>query len=328
MAAPSYHKTAFTGTSDPAGGIITLIETDLTAAGWTFVEQASFTQAATARYMRVWKCPSTLNAAGVDFHIGLVKNQAAGIYIAARAFEGYTAAADTIQRPCVVGSATGNPATPGYIGSAADFALDNSATPAFTELLPTNALVVSTNYDVAVLASRSYLVINVQAAGSTTMGLTWLLGLFDPVYTDSQVTYPPLVALDLRANAATGVSGVSRTPRVAAGPNAFGAFATPESLPFGLYTGAVAEVTSGIVRVVRVALVGVGATAGFTGAGAAYRGKLYDVIAAPLGTSTTALKVGDTLTIGGTVYTALGSSAGVIWATGTVGYFFNTAMGS
>ena len=90
MAAPSYALTSATANSaDPAGDIITLVETRLTAAGWVFIEEVAFTQAATARLQRVWKCPGTQNAAGTDFYVGLVKNAAAGIYFAARAFEGY-----------------------------------------------------------------------------------------------------------------------------------------------------------------------------------------------------------------------------------------------
>ena len=330
MPAPSYHKTSYTGTTNPAADIIALIEADLTAAGWIFVEQATFTQGATPRYMRVWRCPGAINAAEVNFYIGLVRNQAAGVYLSARAFEGYTVGNHTMQRPCITGVESTVPTPPGYVASTADFPLNNSGgtVPFFTELVPTKALVASTNYDVGVLVSRSYLVINVQQAGTTTMGLSWMLGLFDPNYLDSQVTYPPLIAVDLRNVDPMTVSGVSRAPRVTTGPNAFGVFAFPESVPFGLFTGLVPEKTSGTIRATRVALGSVGAASGFTGNGAAYRGLLYDVVAVSLGTSVTLLKVGDKVTIGSTTYTALGSSGAVIWSTGTVGYFFNTAAGS
>ncbi|HLL68806.1 MAG TPA: hypothetical protein VK453_24290 [Micromonosporaceae bacterium] len=108
MPAPSYHLTSMTGSADPAAGIIALIEVDLLAAGWTFVEEtAPFTQAAVARLMRVWKCPASLNVAVADFYVGLVRNTAAGAYFAVRAFEGWDAVAKTMQRPCIQGNVTG-----------------------------------------------------------------------------------------------------------------------------------------------------------------------------------------------------------------------------
>jgi hypothetical protein len=106
MPAPSYHLTNWAGTTDPAGGILTLIEVDLTAAGWTFVEEYAFTQSATSRLMRVWKNPSGLNAAGTDFFVGFVKDAVAGTRLAMRAFEGWDAAGKTIQRPCIQGNAS------------------------------------------------------------------------------------------------------------------------------------------------------------------------------------------------------------------------------
>jgi len=107
MAAPSYKLTNWKGTGDPASGILTLIEDELTNAGWTFVEQTSFTQSLNARVMRVWKNPSTLNVAGTDFYVGFVKNVGPGTYLAGRAFEGYTVGSpSTIQRPCIQGNAS------------------------------------------------------------------------------------------------------------------------------------------------------------------------------------------------------------------------------
>jgi hypothetical protein len=104
MTAPNYSLTNYFGTTDPAGDILTLLEAKLVIGQWVFVEEVAFTQAATARIMRVWKCPSTLNAAGVDFYVGFVKDAVAGIYFAVRAFEGWDVTAKTMQRPVLPAS--------------------------------------------------------------------------------------------------------------------------------------------------------------------------------------------------------------------------------
>jgi hypothetical protein len=624
MAVPAYALTSYTGTTDPAGDIVALIEAQLTSAGWTFVEQTGFTQAATPRYLRVWKCPAALNIAGVDFYVGLVKNQAAGTYLAARAFEGYNSTNHTMQRPCISGTAvqapsgvsltprttisnagtdmtygagmfvgvggtttaqsspdgitwttrtlptsqtwlgvafgnakfvavggrgaaaapssdgitwaaatmpastnwascaygnsiwvavgattvaasapdptgtwtartlptsqtwkdvafgggifvaiggtataaasstdgqtwtartmpaattwgsvaygngvfvainnantqvaatspdginwtqrtlpvtaswagiafgngifvaTGgngtiatstdgitwvnrtNPAvSTGLViqayGSAAtgpigatwaffgtstigytspldttlpyhagtgDWPADASGVPAIAELLPNTALAVSTNYDVGVLVSKSYLVLGINTLGTTTSILSWVIGLYAPAGGDSQSAYPPLAVVDMKNNAQNAVSGTSRSMRVILATAAFCVGPAYETVLLGILAGAVAEPTTASIRASRVVLggaVSAGVGLGFTGVGGgAYRGRLYDVVAVSTGNTTaTVTKIGDSVTIGGVTYTALGpssSSGGLFGYTGgCCSWFFNTAAGT
>lgn len=611
MAAPQYGFTNYFGTSDPAGDILTLIENQLTNTEWVFVEQVSFTQSATARVMRVWKNPSTLNAAGVDFYIGLVKNAVAGIYLAFRSFEGWNTTTKTMQRPCLGGTnnfianwsaiaygnstyvavangtttstaatspdginwtsrlmpttafswtgvayggttfvavATGTniaatspdgitwtartlPSTANwtgvYYGGGLFVAFVNGTTTAATSpdgitwttrTLPsasawtagtygggthviisassgvaatstdgaswtsrtfpantfgsiaygngtfvaiatvnsTNAaatspngttwttqtlpitqvwgpiafgngsftvvggtgasvsatttdgvtwtqrtgvgatamtfgtlfatvsavasaagassystdgitftigkgmglvssvalgdyapsavtlppmadsgptLTATTNYDVAVLASKSYLAVGINANGTGTVVLARIVGLYSPAYSDSQVSNPPLMNLDLRLGANSAATGVSRSMRVpidANGTSTFAIGAGPESLLVGSFSGGLKEPVTQSIRGSRVALVASsGNTTGFTLTGG-MRGWLYDCTAVATSTAT-ALKIADTVTIGATVWTAFGSStttANTGITNQPVGYFFNVLAGS
>jgi hypothetical protein len=623
MPAPSYALTNYTGTSDPAGDILTLIETRLTAAGWTYIEQASFTQGGTPRYMRVWKCPGTQNISTVDFYIGLVKNQAAGTYLAARVFEGYNSGTHLITRPCVKGDqnvapqgttwtarsmsvsvnyqqivfgnglflatgdgsanysistdginwvtkvypsssawrqavygngvwvavsnstnvaastadpnstwtartlpssmsakalAYGNPGgnpifvclssngnstvaasstdgatwvartlpAPGpsttwnavaygngvfiavannvattvaarstdginwspvvlpsglwngvvygagtwvavgnnnvaatstddgatwqarsmpvaaggcvtygngmfvagsssiiasspdgiawtirpqspnsintvaygaglFVGhvigttasinvSAMDltypyhagvqtFAADGSTIPGMVDVQTTTNLVVSTNYDVGILASNSYLVVGVNTLGTTTQVFTWILGLYKPIAPESQAVYPPVMAIgDIRAQGNVAANGVSRAIRVAVGANAFGASIGPESVLLGTFPGASPEPASNSIRASRVFVAG--SNGGSNGWALAYGGKfhgwLYDCVAVNTGTSATVIRIGDTVTIGGRTYVAFGqsNSGGLFMAYGACAFFWDTAAGS
>lgn len=105
MAAPAYKLTNLLGNYEPAASVLQLIEDQLTQTEWTFVEETSFTQASTTRTMRVWKCPSTLNAASTDFYVGFVKNAApGGTYLAARAFESYNSSTHLISKPAIQGN--------------------------------------------------------------------------------------------------------------------------------------------------------------------------------------------------------------------------------
>lgn len=616
MAAPSYLLSqAVANSTDPAGDIITLVETRLTAAGWVFVEETAFTQTAVARVMRVWKNPAALNAAAVDFYIGLIKNAVAGIYFAARAFEGYKTSNHTMQKPCISGAAThypvggytwiartmpasgysalaygngvfvalgsasgtgatvsldgitwtatvlpasqlwkavtygngvfvavggtagtisatstdgvtwtqrvitsgtylavaygnstftavgststvaatspdgvtwtsrtvpasatytsvaygaglfvavrtgstaaisspdgitwtvvtmpmsttwnsiaygggmfvavsnvagnhiatsspdgitwtlrdlpnnatwnsvsygnglfyavgggtfatsspdgitwavrtgismttavvsGNPAgqfvtvstgttaaaswdydpAPNWSAGNKDWLADGTTQPPIAEAQPTAVLATSTNYDVAVLASRSYLVLGVYAAGTGNMKIGWVLGLINPVYPDSIATFPPLAVITTTGSPVAATAGVSRSMRNLVSANAFGAAVGPESLLIGCAFSLAREPAGDMLRTARVAVGGV-QFAGFTPAqgGSGYRGWLSDCIAASLSGST-AVRPTNTVTIGGTTYNVMATSAATaaFSATNTTCAFaFDTSAGT
>lgn len=621
MPAPSYALTNYAGTTDPAGDILALIEVRLADAGWEFVEQASFTQSALARYMRVWKCPGTLNTSTVDFYIGLVKNQAAGTYLAARVFEGYNSTTHTIQRPCLKGDqaqapygtawtprtlpaslghnivfangiflvtatasvsnyvsldginwttkvypsssnwkkacygngiwvavsastnvaastpdpintswtartlpssmnanalAYGNPGSnpifvclsataagtvgaystdgiswtastlpsPGagvswsnvaygngvfiavantavttvaarstdgitwssitmpssaiwndvvyaegtwvavgtgvvaystndgvtwqlgsmpvaagtciaygnglfvaatgtvmayslngidwvtglsstnsvtslaygaglFVGirvgsynltslnpmdltlaahaGVQDWALDGSTIPAMVDTQTITNLVNSTNYDVGILVSKSYLVIGVNTAGTATQVFQWILGLFQPIYTDDQAVYPPLMAVGDPRTAAPASNGVSRAPRVTYSANAFAAYMGPESVMIGMFVGAAYDPASMSIRGSRVVVAGYNSSFGWSLAnGGTFHGWLLDCVAVFTGGSAAVLKIGDSVTIGGVTMVALGQSASTasFAIQGSCGFFFDVTAGS
>ena len=607
MPAPSYALTNYFGTSDPAGDLVNLIEPRLTAAGWTYVTQVSFTQAATARYMRVWKNPASLNAAGVDFYIGLCKNQVAGIYFSIRAFEGFNSGTNTMTKPCVSGSATfssfptvmaygggiyvamqanliysstdgftwtsvanpspgqtwtnvrylngafwavapsyttgltstdgvtwtaftlpsasnwediswasgkvyvvvgqgttfatspdgvtwtartvtsGNwgyvvyhtgtskyltiapsssttmwstdgitwtavtgalPATSNWTSLATNgtsivagattslstvaYATDPTAATWATQTMPSTVqwgnvvwtgtqyvavantstasatsptgttwtaagalpasvawsqviqgnstlvamvngtlnvaqstnggtswtstnfmvprpyapgnfpaanslmpaitdswltLAVTTNYDIGILASKSYLVIGINTNATGTAVYSCYVGLFSPAYSDSQSTTPPLVVCQPTNVYNSGVQGTSRTLRTTIDTNAYGATASAESTLVGLWNSTTKENTSQMIRASRVMLIGGTPASGFT-ATAGFRGWLYDCIAVAVTNAT--VKVGDTATVGSTPYTFLtqGFAGITLAAAAQHGLFWNVLAGS
>jgi len=191
MAAPAYTLTNYLGTADPAGDLITLIETNLTSAGWVFIEQTSFTQAATARVQRTWKCPGTQNAAGVDYYVGLVKNVAAGVYFATRVFESWDSTGKTMIRPVLTGN--GSPV--------AQFTCVAYGAGKFVAL---------TNSSAAPLAAT--------IAATSTDGITWTANqaVNLPVGNWSSITYGNSTFVAVQAgstNAATSSDGITWTLR-------------------------------------------------------------------------------------------------------------------
>lgn len=303
------------GTGIPAGTTILsggntatpVMSAPATASGSGIVLTAS-------RVMRVWKNPAALNGSA-DFHIGFVKDAAGGPRLAVRAFEGWDTTAKTIQNPCIQGSLTLIPNASTYAATVsangvgtgnASWSPAGTTTPlmvdAVSSLISNYALRNNTNYDVGVLASKSYVVLGIAANGGASTFNAWLLGFYNPGWADSQATYPPLAVVDLQLPNATlsATNGVSRSLRQTnSTPGAFAATAGPESMLLGMIrsTGLGKEPATQTVRGSRV-VVGSGGSS-FT---AGYWGTLYDAM---IVASDSSLKIGDTVAVGSTTYTVM-----------------------
>lgn len=184
----------------------------------------------------------------------------------------------------------------------------------------------TTSYDIAILASKSYLAVAVNTNGTGTNVFQCVAGLFAPNYTDSVTANPPL----WQTNGGSGMYATSRSMRAlpdAANQYTFGGQMNPDGLLAGLHTNAAKEQVGQSIRATRIALTTFDLSLAFVGnPGGAFRGWMYDCVAVAV-TSASVLKVGDTVTLGATTYTAIGtgrsSNNGVYW-----GLFFNTAAGS
>lgn len=340
MAAPAYAYTNFSGSFDPGGDILALVEAQLTIAGWQFVEENSFTQSATTRLNRTWRCPGTLNVHGVDFYLHLVKNSAAGTYFAVRMSEAWDAVGKTLLRPVISGATSFSPVAVTFTGGAGNWALTGATSPTMYDQGWT--FTTSTQYDVLVLVSKSYIAFTIHPINSATITASFLGGYMIPGYADSVASFPPLFCFSGDAGnqgaASNATSGVSRSMRVTGATNAWGCAPSPEMLLLGALRSPAAttakEIISGQLRAVRVAMLGygmqgdLGAYNGVTAVYPGLRGYLYDAVM--LGEQSSGRpNMGDTIVVGGVTYTrffyftaygGLGAANGGIW--------FNAAAGS
>lgn len=186
------------------------------------------------------------------------------------------------------------------------------------------ALSATSSYDIAILASKSYLVVGVNVNGTGTQTFHVATGYFAPNYTDNPTANPPL----FQTLNGGGPYGTSRNMRALPDTNntyTFGGTLNPDGVLSGTHTGSTKDPVSQAIRATRVALTGQNILLAMTDS-SGFRGWLYDCVAVAI-TSGTALKVGDTVTLGGSVYTAIGAaraSNNGIW----FGLFFNTTAGS
>lgn len=304
---------------------------------------ASATVALTAsRAMRVWKNPASLNASGADFYVGFVKDTTGGPRLAVRAFEIWDATNKVIGNPVIAGNATPAANSSTYAATVASNGTGTGSaywnptgvtTPLMVDTQSYVTLVNNTNYDVAVLASKSYLVLSIANNGSSGMWAGWIIGLYNPAWSDSQSTYVPLAVMDMCVTTSynSAFFGVSRAMRQITTANSnWSAAVGPESMLFGLaYSGGLSkERGSQAVRGSRVMVGSYGPP--FNNSGA-YRGTLYDAMVLA---SDTSLKIGDTVSVGATTWTVLApyvnapafavSSPTAVQAM----YLFNTTAGS
>jgi hypothetical protein len=187
-----------------------------------------------------------------------------------------------------------------------------------------NTFSLSASFDIGILASKSYLAVavNTNGTGSTLMQFT--AGAFAPTYTDNPVTNPPVYLLGYSGGQYATTRNMRTLPDT--GNNyTFGGYLNPDGILAGLHTGAAKDPVMQGIRATRIALTGLDQLLAYTNYGG-LRGYMYDCIAVAI-SSQTALKVGDTVTLGGITYTALGYARNTA-SNAFFGLFFNTTAGN
>lgn len=253
---------------------------------------------------------TTISCAGYGNGVYLIPNESASTNSVFKSTDGATWTTSSFGLPRPHAGAGG-------------YLLSNALAPVFADNSIT--LATGTSYDVAVLASNSYIAVGINVNGLTTRTGAWYAGLYQPAYSDAQATNPPLAVATLPAGVLGGASGVTRTLRTTSDTNAYAALLFPESLLIGAFDGG-AEPATGTIRATRVAIGGNAYNTGFVGTGT-FRGWLYDCIAVGQ-TAAAVTKIADTVTIGATQYAAFSQGNTVQVASMNYSVFFNPTAGT
>lgn len=250
-----------TNSTTPATDIITFIEAGLTAhAGWTFIEQQSYTQSS-AKVSRIWKCLGSQNSGTYDWHLILTRDSAGTGSFWMKMSEGYNASTHAVIRPChSVASAAVN-ATDWSIGNGTEYALTvlTGSTGGLMDIQVN--ITASVDIEHFLTVSKSFIAYSINQSSAPLAG--FYVGNFNPAYSS---TYNPVIMNGMSNTLGGAFSGATRWPNAAALPSS-NAGATSEGLliPNGYPSGwitttaVVADTYRGVAEAAPVMVAGVGA---------------------------------------------------------------------
>lgn len=276
--------------------IVTKLESMLAAhSAWVFVETYT-----TGGYeTRTWKNLGSVNAAGVDFYLHIIRSTTsiATTTIYFRTSEGYNTGTHLATRLTAPNAAGASLTTPDATYNSYYGTTQTAPYTGVTAAWPSMVLSTISQYYLFVV-TKNGLYFGPNSATSGASGAGGFLGVFESLWPTHPTEYP-LCSAQFGTNTSSSYGTVARTPGATTASTTFSTFYSPQqwtptsgvipTTTYGLYGGG--------VLAARAALTMTGGTAT-----APYRGLVYDALLAQVDA---AVAQGDTITYNGTTWVCI-----------------------